>query len=484
MVVALTALSLGATAQDSEEESKLPALIDAVVAAYGGDALTGIRNYTITERYIAPATGQSWTPHLDNVGATNQTFTHDLEGGRLYFENWFYGRGGYFANATIVNGDGAWAINPMASNYGIAANSDPYTIAGGTLRTTDALLALELHKARDKATYLGSENYMNRPHEKVQMPFPQSPDLTLYIDAQTGLISRMSRENPQLGLLDYVFNGHTSKNGITRATSSNFFIAGRPNLIGSRRQVSFNQRLDADLFTLPQGLAEEGERLDVSETVVNKLSNEVYHIGQGAGFTLFVDTGNGIVAAGGYPGLTQRLQRFREETGNHQPLAYQVVTHHHQDHLGGIGEALDLDARLVTVADNVETIKQTIRRDPESSRFLTVKGRVTLGSGKNRVEVYEVSTLHAASYLLVYAPGSRTLFTADHFGSPYIEGTPLANGNTVSLHAALAPLKLNYTRIVTAHGGRVFTARDFEKSVDAYKPAACPPNYPLCPTRL
>ena len=150
------------------------------------------------------------------------------------------------------------------------------------------------------------------------------------------------------------------------------------------------------------------ERLETSETLANKLSGDVYHIGQGSGFSLFVDTGNGIVAAGGYPGLSQRLQRFREETGSHQPLAYQVVTHHHQDHLGGIGEALDLGARLVTVSGNVATIKRDTRRDPESGRFLTIDQQVTLGSGSNRVEVYEVSTLHAASYLLVYTPGSRT----------------------------------------------------------------------------
>ena len=473
-------LALAASGAAAKDEDKLPGLIDEVVAAYGGEALTGIRNYHITERYIAPASGQSWTPQLDNVGRTTQQLVHDLEGNRLHFENWFMGRSGIFSNGSIVNGDSAWDMNLMVSTYGEAASSDPYVIAGGTMRTTDTLLALELHKARDEAAYAGSENYMNRPHEKVTLPFPSSPELTLYIDAETGLISRMTRENPQLGLLDYVFGGHTTKNGITRATSSNFFLAGRPNLIGSQREIRFNQQLDAALFEPPAGLEREGERLDTSETLANKLSGDVYHIGQGSGFSLFVDTGNGIVAAGGYPGLSQRLQRFREETGSHQPLAYQVVTHHHQDHLGGIGEALDLGARLVTVSGNVATIKRDTRRDPESGRFLTIDQQVTLGSGSNRVEVYEVSTLHAASYLLVYTPGSRTLFIADHFGGPYAEGVPTANRNTVSLHRALAPLKLNYNKVVTAHNGRVYSARDLDRSVAEFEERECPPGHSLC----
>jgi metal-dependent hydrolase (beta-lactamase superfamily II) len=41
---------------------------------------------------------------------------------------------------------------------------------------------------------------------------------------------------------------------------------------------------------------------------------------------------------------------------NHKQLRYQVVTHHHQDHLGGLNEAIDLGATLVTVEDNVNAI--------------------------------------------------------------------------------------------------------------------------------
>jgi hypothetical protein len=79
-----------------------------------------------------------------------------VEGGRLYFENWFIGRNGIFSNATFINGDSSADFNLMGSTHGEAASIDPYAIAGGTMRTTDSLLALELHKARDKAVYGGS----------------------------------------------------------------------------------------------------------------------------------------------------------------------------------------------------------------------------------------------------------------------------------------------------------------------------------------
>ncbi|MBT4520995.1 MAG: hypothetical protein HOC23_13420 [Halieaceae bacterium] len=481
-VLVVSTIAIAANAQDTpaQKNEVLSTLIDKVVNAYGGDALTGMKNYRISELYISPASGQSHTPTLDNIGSVGQLLVRDIEGDRLYFENWFRGRSGIFSNATIINGDTAADFNLLAGTYGDAANDDPYAVAGGTMRTTDTLLALELHKARDEAKYLGSADYMNRSHDKVQIPFPQSPDLTLYIDGKTHLISRMTRDNPQIGLLDYVFSGHVSKNGITRATGSSFFLAGRPNLIGSRREITFNQDLSDSSFELPAELQKEGERLDTSEMIANRLSDKIYHVGQGNGFSVFIDTGNGIVAAGGYPGLRQRLARFREETGSYQPLVYQVVTHHHQDHLGGLGEAIEMGARLVTVGDNIDVIKASTRRELEPGRFLLVGNRVTLGSGSNRVEVYEVATLHAASYLVVYVPGSRTLFIADHFGSPYAEGIPTANRNTVSLHAALEPLDLNYNKIITAHGGRVFSARDFNKSVADFDESACPADKQLC----
>ena len=90
------------------------------------------------------------------------------------------------------------------------------------------------------------------------------------------------------------------------------------------------------------------------------------------------------------------------------------------------------------------------------------------------------SRKHANSNLLFYVPSSRTLFIADHFNTPYAEGVPTANRNTVSMQDALEPLDLNFNRVVTSHGGRVYSARDFERSVEAFRDYDCPDDRPLC----
>jgi glyoxylase-like metal-dependent hydrolase (beta-lactamase superfamily II) len=475
-----TRVLLLATACFAMAGEKEDALIAQVTQAYGGEALANLSSYIVDVRFLAPATGQSRTPDLVHLGSTNQFLTVDLNANKASMENVFFGRGGTFLNGTITNGEQASAINYQTMSYGEAPSADIYTIAGGTMRTTDSLLAYELNKAGDKAEYLGAVDYMNRPHETIKMPFPQSPDLTLYVDSETHLISRMIRTNPQLGQLDYVFSDYKEHNGIAYAASINFLLAGDFNLISTRHVLQFNTPIDSSLFELPAGMKQEAERIDTSEMLANKISDSVFHVGQNAGFSIFIDTGDSIVAAGGYPGLKDRFDRFKKESGIHKPLAYQIVTHHHTDHLGGLGEALDLGATLVTVENNEGAIRDATAIDIPDGQFLRMENRLTLGSGRQRVEIYEVSTIHAESFLVTYVPAQKLIFIADHLNSPYKTGTPTANLNTVTIYDALQNLGIDIKRILIAHGAREFDWKDIREAVSQYSEQECPETRAVC----
>jgi hypothetical protein len=141
-ILLVSLLCVAAPLSAGESDEKLDALVDRVVAAYGGAALTGLRNYEIVESYVSPNTGQSWHPALTDIGRFNLRLVHDLENGRLYQESWFNSRGGRFPNITIVDGEQAWAVNLLSGRYRKAPSTDPHTV-GGVMRTTDPLLALE-----------------------------------------------------------------------------------------------------------------------------------------------------------------------------------------------------------------------------------------------------------------------------------------------------------------------------------------------------
>ena len=164
---ALTLAGITGQAIAQDEANPLDAVLDSMTAAYGGERFENIRSYRITERYIAPATGQSWSPELVDIGRMTQLLVHDLDSGNIYFETWFSGRGGLFPNVTQVQGEDARTINLALGRYGEANSPDPYLIAGGTMRTTDTLLARELLKSRQEAEYHGEAQFMNRAHHRV-----------------------------------------------------------------------------------------------------------------------------------------------------------------------------------------------------------------------------------------------------------------------------------------------------------------------------
>lgn len=473
--VLTSALPLSAIAGEAEE-----ALIAKVVAAYGGDALTTISNYTVEDRFTNITYGQGHTPTLSELGTSTQILIRDIENQKTSVDGWFTGRGGSNQNATISDGEKAYTINYQAGTYGEAGNADPYVFAGGTMRSSDVLLVHELNKVKDKATLSDDTQYMNRAHHVITMPFPSSPDLNLYIDAETFLVSKMLRVNPQLGNLDYVYSNYKKHNGITYASSINFFIAGVPNFISNTHELRFNTNLPDGIFDIADNLKPESERIDTSEMRATKISDQVYHVGQGNAYTLFINNDAGIIGAGGYAGLTARFERFQSEVDNYLPLSYQVVTHHHSDHVGGVGDAVELGARLVTVNDNLEAIRQATSSELDDRDFVRIGKRATFGTGRDRVEVYEVSTIHAASFLVTYVPTAKTIFIADHFGSPFEKSTPVANQSTVDMLAALEALNLDIKKITTAHNARVFSMADLRASVAEFKETVCSGNRPVC----
>jgi len=404
----------------------------------------------------------------------------DLKNNKTSFDTWFKGRGDGAQSRTISDGKTAYTIDHQTGTYGEANNADPYVFAGGSMRTADVLLVRELEKVKDKAVLSDDTHYMNRPHHVITLPFPSSPDLNLYVDAETFLVSKMRRVNPQLGNLDYVYANHKNNNGIWYASSINFFIAGTPNLISTKHEFSFNPDISGDMFDLPASLKEQGKRVDTNEMRATKISEGVYHVGQNNGYSLFINSDAGIVGVGGYTALANRFALYQKEIDNFTPLTYQVITHHHSDHLGGIDEALNLGAKLVTVSDNIDAVKQASSENLDKRDFVTVGKRATFGKSRERVEIYEVSTIHAASSLVTYVPSAKIIFIADHFGTPFADTTPVANQSTVDMLAALDVLNLDIKKIATAHSARIYSMSDLRKSVSDYRKSVCSGNRPVC----
>lgn len=465
----------------AEENAELTTLIDEVTEAYGGDRVRNLKSLRIENKFLVANIGQGHSPLRTEVSKNNVILSADLANKRFHFEAWANARAGYFQSATFVEEESGTFIDYQNRRYNTAPQTDLYIVAGGTLRTNDTFLVYEMNRIKDQVTLTGKEEFMGRPHTKLTMPFPSSPDLTLYIDDETKLVSRMLRINPQVGDLDYIFDNHRENGGVIAASDITFSIAGDVNLASYKTATTVGIELDDDLFKVPADFSEAGERVDGTVPVANKISNDAYHVGQGPGFSLIVRTSDGVVAAGGYPGIGTRMAQFHEEIGAHYPLMYQVITHHHNDHLGGIGEAAAMGAKLLTPAANFDVVKETVTGHVlEDSDFMAVGERMTIGTGKSRVELYNVSTAHSDDYLVVYLPGEKTVFLADHVNTPFKEGLPNANRNIVTMYEALQALDLDIKQVVNAHSSRVFSMKDLAETATNYVEITCVMDRPIC----
>lgn len=388
--VFLSIVAVNAFSEELDQSDDIKhALIDRVLAVYGGESLRDITSFRVSTVSQTPAFGQGHTPDLDEITHNKRVVLVDVKQQRAAIDNLNIGRGGLGQGATFLTGTEAYNVNMNDMSFTEAGAADLYQLVGGVMRTTDVLLVHELDKARDAAKVLGDGMYMGRAHTLIQMPFPSSPELILYIDNETSLVSKMRRENEAFGHLDYVFEQPTTEQGFTYATQTGFFIGGRVTISSVSHKVEFNVPLNDSDFEKPAAAIEAGEVIDTSQMITTKISDRVYHVGQNGGFSIFVDTPQGVISAGGYPGIRERFDAFRTASGSSKLLTHQIVTHHHSDHVGGLGEAAEMGAKLVTVSANIEALKEFVTPAPEDWMLLTVGPKTSFFENRQRVEVYE-----------------------------------------------------------------------------------------------
>jgi len=471
-VSCLAILSPAGFAGDSED-----ALIEKVVAAYGGDALTSAKSLSIESSNRNIAIGQSPSPTETNIATSKTKLVIDFENQRKSVENWNKNRGGVFLNQAIFDGETGYAINHGNRTSTVNPNLTFDAVGGGSLRTFDTTLVLVLMNNKDNAVRGEDVKYRNRAHETLTFPMAGSPDLTIYVDKESGLISKMTRENPVAGTLHYVFNDHKMQDGVAYAGQSSFLVAGQPNTMIVDRSIRVNGDVSGD-FALPTDYSAPGANLNTSEMMVRELADGVFYAGQNGGFSIFVDAGDHFVAAGGYAGLTARFDAVKAAAGVDKPLKQQIVTHHHADHIGGMVEAATLGASFVTVAEHVAPIQGQMTDALPDSRFEMVTGNRSLANGK--VQVFDISTTHSDHYLLVYVPEIGLVFSADHFSTNLEEGLPTANNNMASFRTAVESLNLDVEGFLGAHGTRQLTMRDLRTATEGYSEVYCPANRSIC----
>ncbi len=466
-ILSLFLVGFSACAEENQPPTEMnkDLLINRVVEAYGGDKLLKLTSFEKLERRKNFNIGQSPAPGETFESKVNFHTLFDPVNNRAVLESWYSHDAGSYHNSEIFDGETGYTVDFGIHGYTDNPDSTPAGVIWIAVRSSSPLLVKDIYEQREGAEYIGTEEVDGKIHEVLKYNFQGNVPYFVYIDPETYLVTKISRTVGSGSILDYSYSGYVEEDGILHETGYKRERDGQLDHETTFISYKFDQPLEEKYFTVPEGFFGPIESDDVSSMLVNKISENAYHIGSGFGYTIFVDVGDYLIASGGYRGLTQRVEEYRKVTGSSKTLKFLVITHHHVDHLGGMAEANDLGVIFVTVAENVDSIKEAAGAEIPDERFLLINGSRTFGpEDGERVVVYEFDSPHANRFLMSYLPVEKILFTVDHFGTLYTNALPAANADSIYLEKKIEEMGLDVEGIVSAHMPRTFSIEDLKAS--------------------
>jgi len=455
------------------------AIVNKVIAAYGGDALLELKTLRINDRYKRFRFGQSVSPDEIDLSNYNAQVVVDFENRRKALQLVRGSHPHISLQHQIFDGDKGYTIDPTGKTLSENANLTYARADRNISLMLDTVLARMIASAPEKAVFQGEEIYRGAAHKKIQFHADGFPEMTIYVDVETGRISKMQRAHWSPGVyFNYQFSEHKLQDGITYAGSTYVTRGGQPNEIVTGRSIKVNPNV-ASTFTLPTGYGEEKPTADFSEMAVKKLADGVYLAGKNWGFSIFVDAGDYFIAAGGYEGLKDRFEAVKSYAGEDKLLKFQVVSHHHIDHLGGMREAAELGAAFITVKEHVASIRESAGVEISGDRFIIVDGSGSVAEGK--VKVVDFPSGHTSHMLVSYFPDAKIVFTADTFYSRQEAGAPSGYEGLNAFKKVFADHKLDVDYFAAAHSGRVLTAADLDAAINNIpEDEVCPVDWNFC----
>jgi glyoxylase-like metal-dependent hydrolase (beta-lactamase superfamily II) len=275
----------------------------------------------------------------------------------------------------------------------------------------------------------------------------------------------------------YQYAGYKERDGIHFATETYVTRGGNPSFVTTYRSIDFNEDINA-AFVLPEGYGPEAPALDFPDMTVEQVGDGIYLAGQNWGFSLFIDAGDHYIATGGYAGLKERLKAVQTFAGNQKPLRYQIVSHHHWDHVGGMTEAAELGANFIITKEHIETVRDRAAIDIPDERFNVVEVEKSISNGL--VHVLDLPNEHSSHNLLTYVPSANLIFSADLFLSRQVSGAPDGYEDLRRLKAAISKAGFDVKRFAAAHSGRILTADDLNASINKISENRCPAGWVQC----
>ena len=472
--VYVSAQRRGAAASGSAaSHARAKKTLEAGIAAMGG--LEAIRE---TQDVSARISGYSYArnqslgvnPPYDKMTRDENLYI-DLRNRRYIIETRDPLPGGFvFGGKQVITGNQGFFVNPRDKTVG-PLNLTNFNNIGIVRRLPHLFLIAAYETAPSTLRSLGQETFNGKPHNVITFASGNGIQWTLFFDARSNLLSKYEQ------MVSDNLRGDTVQETIFPA----YRMVGKIKVPAKRvtkragdvieevdyREVQFNVKPAESAFAKPEGF-DELPAFTPPPIKETKLADGVYLFESGTN-SLAVEFSDHVMvvepSAGGR-GPKPTINKAREMFPG-KPVKYVVITHHHDDHSGGVRSYVAEGVTIVTTPANqsyFETMSASdfsINRDDQSQKkqkpsfeFIQNKKRV-FTDGKQTVEIIDIGpSPHANEMLIAYLPKEKLVFQGDLVNLPntgkYMPTT--VNTSTVHFFDSIKRLGLDVDRISAVHG--------------------------------
>ena len=478
LIAATSALSQSFTI---DSFTKAKAVLDRSVAAYGGrEALNSINNVSIRLAGESVHRNQSRRPGDLDRTPYNGEIIIDLKNSRaMQTQKGHYPGGFNWHSGNVVEAGNRTFFDLIRKTLG---PPQPITPAGfrANTRWLPQLVLLNVLERAETLRYLGKADYDKRPHEVIDYVTNDGGRLALYIDQQTGLLSKYETfvTDPFSGdsVAETRFTGQRKVgNHIVPARRVNVLQGEITNDFGLT-EVTFNTELRPETFKVPEGMRAV---TFPTPTPVTKHAEKIYTTSAGGYNVLFVDFNDHIfvMEAPGNDRLSQQAIEQIKKTIPGKPIKYVAVTHHHDDHAGGVRTYMAEGATLIVTPGEEAFFKKvsavrfnatpdTLTRNPREPKFEPIQnGKRVLTDGTTTVEIYDIgSGPHTEGMLVAYFPDHKLIYQGDLLNRPSNGDPAIANDTSAHFLEWIDAKKLAVEATIPVHGP-LTTIAEFRKAV-------------------
>ena len=154
-----------------------------------------------------------------------------------------------------------------------------------------------------------------------------------------------------------------------------------------------------------------GPQIDFTKGyLIEEIRDGLYWVTDGAYNTMFLTTGQGVIAVDAPPSIGENyLKAIAEVT--EEPVTHMIYSHTHNDHVGSTSMFPD-DVTFISHQEIADTLAK--RNDPNRPiPTVTFEDKYTLEVGNQKLELAYYGPMHEPGNIFIYAPNQKVLMLVD-----------------------------------------------------------------------